>query len=137
MSTWPGEEEARYQERPQEPEPTQNLPQYPPPSPPPPGYGQPMAYGQPNSYGQPMMYNQVQPHSAGIAVLASFFVPGLGSMLNEKVGKGVGILACYIVAVILCFVLVGFIVAPAVWIWGMVAGNNDANQWNRQHGILS
>jgi TM2 domain-containing membrane protein YozV len=70
-------------------------------------------------------------------VVASFFIPGLGSMLNEKVGKGIGILACYIVSLVLVLVLVGFIAAPAVWIWGMVAANNDAHKWNRAHGILS
>jgi hypothetical protein len=52
-------------------------------------------------------------------------------MLNEKVGTGIGILACYVVAVILCAVVVGFMAAPAVWIWGMVAANNDAHKWNR------
>ena len=87
--------------------------------------------------GQPMAYHQVQPHNAGLAVVASFFIPGLGSMLNEKVGKGVGILACYVVALVLTLVLIGFIVAPAVWIWGMVTANNDANSWNRAHGIMS
>jgi hypothetical protein len=54
-------------------------------------------------------------------------------MLNEKAGKGIGILACYVVAFILVFFLVGFI-AAAVWIWGMVAANNDAHKWNRAHG---
>jgi hypothetical protein len=58
-------------------------------------------------------------------------------MLNEKVGKGIGILACYIVSLILVVVVVGFIAAPAVWIWGMVVANNDAHKWNRAHGILS
>ncbi len=58
-------------------------------------------------------------------------------MLNEKVGKGIGILACYIVSFILVIFLVGLIAAPAVWIWGMVAANNDAHKWNRTHGILS
>jgi TM2 domain-containing membrane protein YozV len=72
-----------------------------------------------------------------LAVVASFFIPGLGSMLNEKVGKGIVILAAYIVSVVLIFFLVGFIAAPAVWIWGMVAANNDAHKWNRAHGILS
>ena len=38
---------------------------------------------------------------------------------------------------VLIFFLVGFIAAPAVWIWGMVAANNDAHKWNRAHGILS
>jgi hypothetical protein len=85
----------------------------------------------------PRVYNQVQPHSPGLGVLASFFVPGLGSMLNEKVGKGIGILSCHIVSAILCFFLVGFITLPVVWIWGMVAANNDAHAWNRAHGIMS
>ena len=83
---------------------------------------------------QPMT---VQPHSAGLAVAASFFVPGLGSMLNERVGKGVLIVCCYAVAWISCLFLIGFVLAPAVWIWGMVAANNDAHSWNRAHGILS
>jgi len=91
----------------------------------------------PQPYGQPYGYHQVQPHSAALAVVASFFVPGLGSMLNEKVGKGIGILACYFFSIILCFFLIGFVLAPAAWVWGMVAANNDANRWNRAHGILS
>jgi TM2 domain-containing membrane protein YozV len=81
--------------------------------------------------------SHVQPRSAPLGVAASFFVPGLGSMLNERVGKGIGILACYIVSLILCVALIGFITAPAVWIWGMVAANNDVNKWNRAHGIIS
>jgi TM2 domain-containing membrane protein YozV len=91
----------------------------------------------PTAYGQVVQYHQVQPHSAALSVVASFFIPGLGSMLNEKVGKGIGILACYIVAVISIAVLVGFVLAPAVWIWGMVAANNDAHKQDRTHGILS
>jgi len=47
------------------------------------------------------------------------------------------ILACYVAAFILVFFLVGLIAAPAVWIWGMVAANNDAHKWNRAHGIMS
>lgn len=82
-------------------------------------------------------YPQVQAHNPMISVLASLFIPGLGSMLNEKVGKGVGILAAYVVSCILMLVIVGFIAAPAVWIWGMVAANSDANEWNRAHGIIS
>jgi TM2 domain-containing membrane protein YozV len=91
----------------------------------------------PANYGQQFAYQQVQPHSAALAVVASFFIPGLGSMLNEKVGKGVGILALYALSWICTIILIGFAMAPAVWIWGMVAANNDANKWNRAHGIMS
>jgi TM2 domain-containing membrane protein YozV len=83
------------------------------------------------------LYQRVQPHSAALAVVASFFIPGLGSKLNEKVGKGIGILVAYIAALALILLLVGLVAAPAVWIWGMVAGNNDAHRWNRAHGIMS
>jgi len=127
MSTTPGEEAAQSQASPYAQPYAQNLPipaqQYYPPMQP--------------ANGQSMAYHHVQPHSAGLAVVASFFIPGLGSMLNEKVGKGIGILAAYVVAVILIFFLIGFLATPAVWIWGMVAANNDAHKWNRAHGILS
>lgn len=79
----------------------------------------------------------VQPHSAGLAVIASFFVPGLGSMLNDKVGKGILILSCSVLACISIMLVVGLILSPAVWIWGMVAANNDARSWNRAHGIIN
>jgi len=145
MSAFPGEEAARYQTDPAEQaqalqipaEQAQALPTaeqalavpiaadqaYPPP---PPSYGQ-----------QPVVYQQVQAHSPALGVIASFFIPGLGSMLNEQVGKGVAILACYLVSILLCFFLIGIVLAPACWIWGMVAANNDAHKWNRAHGIIS
>jgi TM2 domain-containing membrane protein YozV len=128
MSTWPGDDAAQYRARPEEQPEAEALPvpaeqAYP---------AVPAAYGQGMAY-----YHQVQPHSAALAVVASFFVPGLGSMLNEKVGKGVWILVGYFVSIVLCFVLIGFLLAPAMWIYGMVAANNDANKWNRAHGILS
>lgn len=127
MSTWSGDEAAQYKT---------------PPAEQPDGNALPMSSEQayppvPPAQTQGMVYHQVQPHSAPLAVVASFFIPGLGSMLNEKVGKGIGILACYVVSVILVFFVIGFIAAPAVWIWGMVAANNDAHSWNRAHGIMS
>jgi|HubBroStandDraft_4_1064222.scaffolds.fasta_scaffold113559_2 TM2 domain-containing membrane protein YozV len=127
MSTWPGDEAAQYQTRPDQQAYGQALPV-------PAEQARPAV---PAGQGQELVYHHVQPHSASLAVVASFFIPGLGSMLNEKVGKGIGILACYIVSVVLVLVLVGFIAVPAVWIWGMVAANNDAHKWNRAHGIMS
>ena len=129
MSTWPGEESAQYQTGPSEQAQGQAQPQ---PLPVPQGYQQPV-----QPMGQPAVYQHVQGRSAAVAVIASLFIPGLGSMLNEKVGKGILILACYIVAWVTTIVLIGFVLAPAVWIWGMVAANNDAHAWNRAHGILS
>jgi TM2 domain-containing membrane protein YozV len=79
----------------------------------------------------------VQPRSAALAVIASFFIPGLGSMINNRVGKGLLILGCQILACALCLVAIGFVLSPAVWIWGMIAANNDVRAWNRRHGIMS
>jgi TM2 domain-containing membrane protein YozV len=127
MSTWPGNEAARHRARPGKEAEAPALP-----------VAAEQAYpAVVAAQGQEMVYHQVQPHSAGLAVVASFFIPGLGSMLNEKVSKGVWILVGYVVSVALCFLLIGFVLAPAVWIYGMVAANNDAHQWNRAHGILS
>ena len=81
----------------------------------------------------------VVPRSAGVAVLASFFIPGLGSMMNERAGKGTLILACYLVTWGATVVTFGFLflLPIAVVIWGMVAGSNDAHRWNRAHGLIS
>jgi hypothetical protein len=54
-----------------------------------------------------------------------------------KVGKGVGILLGYILGAILTIFIVGIIIAIPLWIWGMVAGYQDAVAWNRAHGIIS
>jgi hypothetical protein len=60
-----------------------------------------------------------------------------GSMLNDKVGKGIAILVLSILARISAAVLIGFVLGPAVWIWDMGAAISDARQWNRVRGIMS
>lgn len=82
-------------------------------------------------------YRVVVPRNTFLAVLASFFVPGLGSMINGKIAKGILILSCYLISWLLCFFVVGFILFPACWIWGMIAGARDARKWNTAHGIIS
>ena len=39
---------------------------------------------------------RVAPKSAGVAVIASFFLPGLGQFINGQAGKGMLFLACYL-----------------------------------------
>jgi TM2 domain-containing membrane protein YozV len=80
---------------------------------------------------------QVVPKSPGIAVIASLFVPGLGSMISGRVGVGVLILALYAISWILTIVLIGFIGVFAFWIWGMAQAYHDAVDWNRRHGFIS
>jgi TM2 domain-containing membrane protein YozV len=109
-------------------------PSYPPlpPQQPPYGYG----YGQPAPYsGQAPL--QVAPKSPALALLASFFIPGLGSMMNGEAGKGIGILVGYVISLVLMIVLVGVIGVLAFWVWGMVDAYQGAQRWNLRHGILS
>jgi TM2 domain-containing membrane protein YozV len=79
----------------------------------------------------------VAPKNAAVSLLASFFIPGLGTMLNGEVGKGVGILVGYFACLFLFFLLVPLLVAVALWVWGMVDAYQGAQQWNRRHGIIS
>jgi len=87
----------------------------------------------------PAQYPQmmVAPKSPGLAVVASFFIPGLGSMISGRGGLGALILCLYVVSWILTIVIVGFIGVLAFWIWGMIQGYSDAVAWNRRHGIIS
>lgn len=95
----------------------------------------PQQYQQP--YGPPNPQMMVAPKSPGVAVLASFFIPGLGSMISGRGGIGALILCLYVVSWILTIVLVGFIGVIGFWIWGMIQGYADAVAWNRRHGIIS
>ena len=80
---------------------------------------------------------QVAPKSPGLALLGSFFVPGLGQLMNGDVGKGILMFCLYVLSFFLMFVLIGFLTAPAVWIWGMVDAYGGAQRWNAQRGIVS
>jgi TM2 domain-containing membrane protein YozV len=84
----------------------------------------------------PMGY-AVAPKNPAVSLLASFFIPGLGTMLNGEVGKGIGILVGYFVSLFLFFLIVPLLIALGIWVWGMVDAYQGAQQWNRRHGILS
>lgn len=69
-----------------------------------------------------------------LGLVASFFIPGLGSIINGDVGRGVGILIGYVVGVLLSVILIGIPVALGLWIWGMVDGYQGAVARNRLNG---
>ena len=79
----------------------------------------------------------VAPKNPAVSLLASFFIPGLGTMLNGEVNKGVGILVGYILCLFTFFLIVPLLVAVVLWVWGMVDAYQGAQAWNRRHGILS
>ncbi|HET6299222.1 MAG TPA: hypothetical protein VFG33_38005 [Kribbella sp.] len=102
-----------------------------------PQYNQPPngAYLQP--YQGAYMQPTVAPKNPGLALLASFFFPGLGSLMNGNVGLGIVIFVSYVIAWITTTILIGFIAVPAVWVWGMVHAYTGAKNWNRARGIVS
>lgn len=110
-------------------------------------YGQP---GYPQSpYGQPQpgqlqpagLYgpSQYQPAAGrkepAISLLVSFFVPGVGTIINGETGKGVGILVGFIVCAMLSWLLVPIAGMVALWIWGLVDAYQGAQRFNLAHGL--
>lgn len=80
---------------------------------------------------------QVKPKSPQLGALVSFFIPGLGSIING-VGKGSEVLLLWLIAWPLIPVnglgiLLGFI----AWIVGIHDGYKSAKNWNTAHGVLS
>jgi TM2 domain-containing membrane protein YozV len=86
--------------------------------------------------GQPGMM-VVAPKNPAVSLIVSFFLPGVGSMINGDVGTGVAILVLYIVGWATTIFLVGFLLLIGAWIWGMVDAYQGAQRWNARHGIIS
>ena len=100
----------------------------------------PTALAQPAPYvPQHAAYPQpaVAPKNPGLALVASFFIPGLGTLMNGETGKGIGILVGYFVSFLLAFVVIGIPLMIGLWIWGMVDAYSGAKRWNARHGIIS
>ena len=88
------------------------------------------------SYAQPQP-SQVAPKSPALAALASFFIPGLGSLIIGRVSWGIAIFAAWVLSWFLIALIVGFFLLPLVWIWGILDAYLGAKTWNTQHGIVS
>jgi TM2 domain-containing membrane protein YozV len=79
----------------------------------------------------------VAPKNPAVSLIVSFFIPGVGSMINGDVGTGVAILVLYIVGIALAIILIGIPILIGAWIWGMIDAYQGAQRWNARHGILS
>jgi TM2 domain-containing membrane protein YozV len=100
------------------------------------GY-QPAPYQQPYPAGGYQQPTQIVPKNAGVALLISFFLPGVGSLYAGKTTTGVIILIGYIISWILTIVLIGFVGVFGFWLWGMIDSYQAAQSWNRARGIES
>lgn len=99
-------------------------------------YAQPQPYppyAQP--FGTPMA---VTPKNPGLSLLVSFFIPGVGSMMNGDAGIGAVILVGWLLSWPLwAFCFIGAPFTLAFFVWGLVDAYQGAQRWNRQHGIIS
>jgi Protein of unknown function (DUF2510) len=105
------------------------------------GYGAPAVL--PAGYGAPAV-SPAASKSPGLHAVASFFIPGLGTLLCGKTARGLLILGLSAVSLfgvtILANALIGgeptgiggFLAIP-LWVWGMVDGYRSAQQWNLEH----
>ncbi|WP_314038776.1 hypothetical protein [Dietzia sp. CH92] len=99
-------------------------------------YGAMQPYGQP--YGAMQPYGQYPPAARkepALMLVASLLIPGLGTMLNGRVGRGVGIFLGYSVGVLLSIVLIGLPIMLGFWVWGMVDAYQGAKDHNARHGL--
>jgi TM2 domain-containing membrane protein YozV len=90
----------------------------------------------PPGYAAPSVM-QVVPKNAGVALLISFFLPGVGSMYAGKTTTGVIILVGYIISWVLTIVIIGFVGLFGFWVWGLIDAYQAAQAWNRARGIES
>jgi TM2 domain-containing membrane protein YozV len=79
----------------------------------------------------------VAPKNPAVSLLVSFFIPGVGSMINGDTTTGVIILVLYIAGVVGAFFLIGIPVVIGAWIWGLIDAYQGAVRWNARHGIRS
>lgn len=96
---------------------------------------QPQQQPYPGYAAPPVM--QIAPKSPGIALLISFFIPGVGSLYAGKTNTGVIILIGYVISWILTIVIIGFVGIFGFWVWGMIDAYQAAQAWNRARGIES
>jgi len=60
----------------------------------------------------------------GVPAILSFLFPGLGQIVKGEVMKGIGFIFAAIISVVLMFVVIGFVIYPIVWIYGVYDAYN-------------
>lgn len=67
------------------------------------------------------------------SLLASLFVPGVGTMINGETGKGTLILGAWLIGLLLVLAVIGILIVPAVWIYGLYDAYEGARRYNLAH----
>jgi TM2 domain-containing membrane protein YozV len=79
----------------------------------------------------------IAPKNPAVSLIVSFFIPGVGSMVNGDSGTGIAILLVWLLGLGTSVFVIGVPVAIGAWIWGMVDAYQGAQRWNARHGIIS
>jgi TM2 domain-containing membrane protein YozV len=79
----------------------------------------------------------VSPKTPALHLIVSIFLPGVGSIMNGDVGKGIGIFIGFFLCWIFFWLVVPLFIALGLWIWGLVDAYQGAQKWNQAHGIIS
>lgn len=69
------------------------------------------------------------------SLLASLLLPGLGTIINGETGKGIVILVAWITSWALVLAIVGLILVPAIWVYGMYDAFQGARRYNLSHAV--
>jgi TM2 domain-containing membrane protein YozV len=70
----------------------------------------------------------------GLAAVLSFFITGLGQIYNGQIGKGIALFAGAVVSGLLCAVVIGFVLLPVIWLYGIFDAYRTAEKINRGAG---
>lgn len=68
--------------------------------------------------------------SAGVAIILSLFMPGLGHIYAGLTRKGLTFLIAYIIACIFIILIIGLLLAPVIWLWAIIDANKCVNALN-------
>lgn len=66
----------------------------------------------------------------GLAAVLSFLFVGLGQIYNGQIGKGIGLIILGIISAILILAVIGFVLVPLVWIYGIYDAHKTAKKIN-------
>jgi TM2 domain-containing membrane protein YozV len=72
--------------------------------------------------------------SAIVALILSFFLPGVGHIYVGSIGLGIAVLCLWLVSLVLIFFLIGIIMAPVVWLFAMAHSAVSAERINAERG---
>jgi TM2 domain-containing membrane protein YozV len=67
-----------------------------------------------------------------VAVVLSFFWAGLGQLYNGQIAKGIIFIIVYALCALSCYIVIGFVTTPIVWIIGMVDAYSSAGKINQR-----